>query len=88
MFETVSGPGVAIGDKQAIFTTETERGTQSATEKQSRIRRSDGPERPYHTAWIARHNSAAREALFFTFSVALCGPLWTSFCLCGKNRFL
>ena len=46
MSETVSDPGFTIGGKQAIFTTETERGTQRATEKHSRIHRSDRPERP------------------------------------------
>ena len=53
--------------KQAIFTTETERGTQSSTEKHSRIRRSDGPERLFYgmDRPPVTANSAAREAPFF-----------------------
>ena len=40
-------PGV-YDRRQAIFSTETERGTRRATERHSRIRRSDKPERLYY----------------------------------------
>ena len=47
MSETMSDWGFTISGKQAIFTTETERGTRRATVKHSRSR-PDRPERPYY----------------------------------------
>ncbi len=45
------------GLKQAIFNTEIERGTRSATEKHTRIRRSDRGRKDHTPAWIARRYS-------------------------------
>ena len=86
MSETISGKGFAISGKQAIFTTETERKSQSATEKHSRIRRSDRHERLFYGMARPPVQPATPRAKRHSF---LLGALrYSSFCLCVKNRLL
>ena len=84
---TIGDTRLSRGLKQAIFNTETERGTQSATEKERMVPRA----RRCWLHWRAIHAekiivpASLRTAVA---AVLLCGPLCTSFCLCGQNRLL